>query len=227
MSRNKLSLSLFVNKVNDIYVFFYHRTICNSLSFSFSIFNLFCNSPTVVTKPSNTLLWHKQLRHNSISKLNHLSIPGYKSHDGDVDSCMIRFKAKHHKLPFPTSLSQSQAIFDLIHVDVWGPYKYISHDGFKFFVTIVDDYSKHTWVHMITHKGYAMGVIKQFVVFVQTQFNKTIKVVRTDNSYELGCSNEGIEFYSKMGLLHQKSTPFTPQQNGIVERKHRHILEVA
>lgn len=70
---------------------------------------------------------------------------------------------------------------------------------------------------MITHKRYALTVIKQFVVFVQTQCNITIKPIRIDNAYEMGSSNEGILFYNTMWILHQKSTPFAPHQNGFVE----------
>ena len=79
---------------------------------------------------------------------------------------------------------------------------------------------------MISNKGYAFTIIKQFVAFVSTQFQKKIKVIRTDNAYELESSHEGVQFYASSGIIHHKSTPNTPQQNGIVERKHRHLLEV-
>ena len=79
---------------------------------------------------------------------------------------------------------------------------------------------------MISHKGYALTIIKQFVAFVSATFQKKIKVISTDNAYEMGSSREGVEIYASSRIIHHKSTFNTPQQNDIVERKHRHLLEV-
>lgn len=70
-------------------------------------------------------------------------------------------------------------------------------------------------------------MIKSFIEFVNTQFSKRVKVIHSDNSCELGSSNEGQSFFQQKGIIHQNSTPYNPQQNGLVERKHRHILEIA
>lgn len=70
-------------------------------------------------------------------------------------------------------------------------------------------------------------MIKKIITFVQNQFHRGVKVIRIENAFELGSSHEGTTFLQSMGIVHQKSTPRTPQQNGLLERKHRHILEVA
>ena len=67
--------------------------------------------------------------------------------------------------------------------------------------------------------------IQTFLQFVQTQFGKRVKVLRTDNGTEFvnsGCH----KLFAELGILHQRSCPYTPQQNGVAERKHRHLLEV-
>lgn len=58
-------------------------------------------------------------------------------------------------------------------------------------------------------------------------FGVTIKSIISDNAYELVSSNEGIAYYESLGIVHQKSAPTTPQPNGLVERKHKHVLEIA
>lgn len=79
---------------------------------------------------------------------------------------------------------------------------------------------------MLSCKSYAFTLIKKFVAYVKNQFHRVIKIIRTDNAFDLRSSLEGTKYFQSMGILHQKSTPHTPQQNGIVERKHKHILEV-
>ena len=60
-----------------------------------------------------------------------------------------------------------------------------------------------------------------------TQFNAKIKIFRSENALELGSSRAATQFFQSKGIIHQTNTRDTPQQNGIVERKHRHLLETA
>jgi len=68
----------------------------------------------------------------------------------------------------------------LIHVDVWGPYSLSSIHGQKYFLTIVDDYSRYTWVFPLKQKSEVVKILENFVVFIQTQFETPIKVIRSD-----------------------------------------------
>ena len=65
--------------------------------------------------------------------------------------------------------------------------------------------------------------MKSFVVFIQTQFETTIKIIRSDNETEFFMTN----FFINKGIIHQTSCVNTPQQNSIVERKHGHLFNVA
>ena len=62
--------------------------------------------------------------------------------------------------------------------------------------------------------------------YVETQFDSKVKIIRTDNAKEL---TEGaiLQVYINKGIIQQKSCTYTPQKNGVVERKHRHILDIA
>ena len=92
------------------------------------------------------------------------------------------------------------------------------------FVTIVDDFSKMSWIFLIKHKSEFTKVFKQFAVFIENQLDTKIKCVRTDNADEL-TKGEALKFYRTHGIKLQTSCTETPQQNCIVERKLKHILE--
>ena len=78
---------------------------------------------------------------------------------------------------------------------------------------------------MIKQKSEFPTLFAQFYEFVLTQFSKKIKIVRTDNARELS-EGETLSFYNAKGIEHQNTSVNTPQQNGVVEKKHRHLLEV-
>ena len=70
------------------------------------------------------------------------------------------------------------------------------------------------------HKSEARSLLQSFINLVEIQFSTTIKIIRNDNSPEFTI----LSFYSDKGIIHQTSCVSTPQQNGVVERKHRHLL---
>jgi len=130
-------------------------------------------------------------------------------HVGDTCS-----RAKQIKLPFTLSNIATSAIFYLVHFDIWEPCSIISMQGFRYFLTIVDDYSHN--------KSEVRQHIINFTVFIQNHFKTNIKTICTDNGVEFAMSI----FYASKGIIHQKCCVDTPQQNDIVERKQQHILNV-
>jgi transposase InsO family protein len=87
----------------------------------------------------------------------------------------------------------------------------------------LDDYTRHVWTVLIKCKSEVPGKVKSFVSMVETQFDKRVKKIRSDNGPEFFLH----EFYAEKGILHQRSCVATPQQNGRVERRHQHILNIA
>ena len=144
----------------------------------------------------------------------------------DHTNCHICPQAKQKRLKFPDSLHKSSVIFQLIHADVWGPYRTPTYDRKHYFVTIVDDNSRFTWACLISSKAEVFSVLKNFLLMVNTQFGVKVKVLRSDNDTEfmnINCK----ELFDSLGIVHQTSCAYTPQQNGVVERKHGHILNTA
>ncbi|KAL1222421.1 Retrovirus-related Pol polyprotein from transposon TNT 1-94 [Cardamine amara subsp. amara] len=136
----------------------------------------------------------------------------------------VEIDAKQCRESFHSSDNKSEAIFDLIHVDLWGPYRSSSLCNAFYFLMIVDDYSRGVWVYLLHDKAQVGKTLKNYITLISRQFDKKIKMVRSDNGTEFTCLT--TEFCAQ-GIVHQTSYVGTPQRNGRVERKHRHILNVA
>ena len=134
--------------------------------------------------------------------------------------------AKNTRVSYPLRPHLPSAPFSLIHSDIWGPSRITSLTGSKWFITFIDDHSHACWVYLLKEKSDATMVFKNFRNMVETQFQKKIQVFRTDNGGEYFNSILG-KYLSDNGIFHQSSCVGTPQQNGVLERKNRHLLEVA
>jgi len=98
--------------------------------------------------------------------------------------------------------------------------------GAQYFLTIVDDASRAVWVYLMRIKGEASMLLQNFVSMVKTQFSRDVEIIRSDNGLEF-LSAPMKQFYATKEILHQTSCTDTPQQNGHVECKQRHTLNVA
>ncbi|KAM0024788.1 putative RNA-directed DNA polymerase [Helianthus debilis subsp. tardiflorus] len=171
-------------------------------------------------------IWHKRLGHPSqvkLSRIVFLKDVNFDSNGVFCDSCI---RAKLTKKPFPNSSIKTNDCFDIVHCDIWGGYRTPSLSRANYFLTLVDDYSRSVWVYLIKHKSEASMCLINFHNLVERQFGKKIKRIRCDNGGEF-TSNQMKEFYGNQGIILETTCPHTPQQNGVVERKHRHLLEMA
>ncbi|CAM8975398.1 unnamed protein product [Rhodiola kirilowii] len=107
-----------------------------------------------------------------------------------------------------------------------GPFHVPTISGYQYFLTVVDDYFRAVWVFLMKQKSEATDIIIDFFQMVTTQFGRTVKICRSDNGGEF-FNNKITSFFISICCIHQSSCPYTPQQNGVAERKHRHILEIA
>ena len=170
----------------------------------------------------DSTLWHHRLGHPS-SRIISL-LPGVSSPKDFFKNCDVCLRAKQTRQCFPESSTYSNEIFDLIHCDLWGPYRTTALCGTRYFLTIVDDHSRAVWVYLLQDKTSVSRHLKEFLALVHTQFSKKVKTIRSDNGTEFVCLSR---YFQENGIQHETSCVYTPQQNGRVERKHRHILNIA
>jgi transposase InsO family protein len=182
------------------------------------------NRPACNLTISSTDLWHSRLGHVSPSRLSFIAKNFLNFSVESKNACHTCPLAKQSRLPFGTSTISSTKPFDIIHCDIWGRYRHSSISGANYFLTIVDDYTRFTWIFLMRHKTEAQPILKHLFSYVFTQLESRIKTFRSDNGGEFTSLRS---FFQDNGVIFQHSCVYTPQQNGVVERKHRHILQVA
>jgi len=201
-------------------------------------FDVSCNNQSVHSNASTVScnksdghldfsIWHMRMGHIPKKRMSLLPVHIVFPKEGEIVPCDVCPKAKQQRLPFPMSTISTSMAFELIHVDTWGPYHVKAYSGHRYFLTIVDDYTRITWTHLMVTKDEAIPLLISFVKMAHTQFDKVVKMIRSDNALELSKSSSALEFFASNGIIHQTSCVQTPQQNGVVERKHKHLLEVA
>ena len=98
-------------------------------------------------------LWHSRLGHPSFSNLSLLNKIVSSEAFNNLDCCEVCHLSKQKRLPFPSSSHVSVQPFKLVHCDLWGPFSTCTVEGFRYFLTIVDDFSHCTWVYLLKNKS--------------------------------------------------------------------------
>ncbi|GJR95873.1 retrovirus-related pol polyprotein from transposon TNT 1-94 [Tanacetum coccineum] len=126
----------------------------------------------------------------------------------------------------PKSENTNMEVLHTLHMDLCGPMRVQSINGKKYILVIVDDYSRFTWVKFLRSKDETPEFVINFLKQIQVGLNKTVRYIRTDNGTEF-VNQVMSKYYEGVGIFHQKSVPRTPQQNGVVERRNRTLVEAA
>ncbi|GJR06877.1 retrovirus-related pol polyprotein from transposon TNT 1-94 [Tanacetum coccineum] len=199
--------------------------------YTISLDDMLKTSPIcLLSKASKTKswLWHRRLSHLNFSTLNKLAkdglargIPKLKYNKDHLCSACALGKSKKSSHQ-PKAKDTNQEKLYLLHMDLCGPMRVESINGKRYILVIVDDYSQFTWVA----KDEAPDAIIKCIKNIQVRLNTTVHNVRTDNGSEF--VNQTLrEFYENISIMHQTSVARTPQQNSIVERQNRILVEAA
>ena len=100
-----------------------------------------------------------------------------------------------------------------------------SMNGSRYFLTFIDDFSRYTWVFFIKKKSEVLEQFTELKDLIENESSKKIKILRSDNGGEY-ISNDFLHICSKIVIPIQHSVPYTPQQNGVAERKNRYLKEM-
>ncbi|KAL8103193.1 hypothetical protein AgCh_027652 [Apium graveolens] len=162
------------------------------------------------------------LKHNLLS-VSQICDRGYHV-DFFKEHCEV---AKQRKSSFK---SKTESIilepYHLLHVDLFGPVNVMSITKKKYTMVIVDEFTRYTWVYFLHKKNETAFTLTDHVIHLDKLVKDSVKIIRSDNSTEFKNSIME-EFCKEHGIKHEFSAPGTPQQNGVVERKNRTLIEVA
>lgn len=173
-------------------------------------------------------VWHKRLGHVSMDRLRNLNkrefIPDMKGcHEVESHTCEACILGKSHRTAFPKVGSRAKSILALIHTDLHDT-TYISRQGYRYWISFIDDYSRFAWVYPLHKKSDTFEVFKKWQAKVERQTGKLVKVIRDDKGGEYS-SQSARQHCTKYGIGRQMTTRATPQQNGVAERLNRTIEE--
>jgi transposase InsO family protein len=175
---------------------------------------------------TSSLVWHHRLGHPSsdivtrIIKDNKLPTSSFDLNKTICSSCQL---GKGKKQPFHASNRITTSPLHLIHTDLWtSPIASIT--GFKYYVAFIDDFSRYTWIYPLHQKSETFHTFVKFKDLVENQFSTKIKQLQSDGGGEY-TSHQFQSYLNQHGIAFRKTCPYTSPQNGIAERKLRHILE--
>lgn len=140
--------------------------------------------------------------------------------------CEICIQSKMTRKEFAKEKPKtSKTILDVVNSDLCGAFRTQTHGGKKYFLTFIDEHSRYTKVYLLNNKSEVNQKTREFIQLMKTQNGKYPKMFNTDRGGEY--VNEEMQTYlNKLGIKFQYTTPYTPQLNGIAERKNRTLTEM-
>ncbi|GJT95020.1 putative RNA-directed DNA polymerase [Tanacetum coccineum] len=176
---------------------------------------------------NSSYLWHCRLAHIGKTRMQKLQREGLLEsiNDGSYDKCESCISGKMTKKPFNNNIERATDLLGLIHTDVCGPFRHVSRKGASYFLTFTDDFSRYGYVYLLKHKHEVFETFKVFKSEVELQLGKKIKALRSDRGGEY-LSQEFKDYLSENGIVQNLTSPYTPQQNGVSERRNRTLLDM-
>ncbi|BBH00217.1 multidrug resistance-associated protein 9 [Prunus dulcis] len=179
----------------------------------------------------STWIWHKRMGHLHLKGLNQLKekemvhgLPHLEAVNGVCEGCQF---GKQHREWFPKNQAwRASTPLELIHMDLCGPMQNESISGNKYFMLLIDDCTRMIWVYFLRYKSDALNCFRKFKSMVELQSGFKVQCVRSDKGGEF-TSCEFNKLCEEAGIQRQFSMAYTPQQNGVVERKNRTVVEMA
>lgn len=172
-------------------------------------------------------VWHNRLGHVSAASIKRLRemdlIPNVDLNN--LSKCQICVEAKFARKPFKSVENRQTELLELIHSDLADFKNTSSRGGKLYYITFVDDYSRYTRVYLLKSKDEATSVFLKYKLEVENQLNKKVKRLRSDRGGEYNTTLLR-DFCEQNGIIHEFTAPYSPQQNGIAERKNRTLKEM-
>ncbi|KAJ9550828.1 hypothetical protein OSB04_014873 [Centaurea solstitialis] len=168
-------------------------------------------------------LWHARLGHVHYKRMKDMSkmslIPAFELNGEKCKTCML---TKITRQPFAKNIDRDTKVLELIHSDLCDFHSTPSLGNKKYVVTFIDDATRYCYVYLCHTKDEALEKFKIYKEEVELYHGVKIKTLRTDRGGEY----YDPVYFQSTGIIHQTTAPYTPQQNGISERKNRTLKEM-
>ncbi|KAK9073828.1 hypothetical protein SSX86_006422 [Deinandra increscens subsp. villosa] len=179
-----------------------------------------------------SIMWHRCMGHINYQKMNYLVnhnlVEGVSKNKFSIhDVCVSCKKGKQKKKSHPSKrLNSIVTPLELLHMDLFGPVNVRSIEGSYYCLVITDDFSRFSWVVSLASKDETPDQIQKLLSKFPSMYKHKICRIRTDNGTEFKNAKMAA-FCDSLGIIHEFSAPYTPQQNGVAERKNRTLIETA
>jgi len=180
-------------------------------------------------------LWHRRFGHlglDNLAKLSRLSmvtdlpVPAadFLALKSTKAPCAPCDSAKQTRVPHPIDPTRATEVLELVHMDLCGPISVRGIGNTSYFLTFLDDFSESSVVRLLSSKSDVADMVIEVLTLLENQTGKSVKAIRSDNGSEFVNATLSA-FLRARGILHQRSAPYTPEQNGRAERLNRTLLE--
>jgi len=188
------------------------------------------NCLSAIVKDEDSWLWHYRFGHLNYRGLNQLvdkymilGVPKIEMPSIVCNTCLLGKQPRNASSS--STASRSKELLNVVYSDVCGPLEVPSLGGNKYFINFIDEFSRKLWLYLITAKSEAFDMFQKFKILVEKQSGKSIKVLRFDGGGEY-TSKVFEKFCEDNGIVHEVTAPYTPQHNGLAERRNKSLLDM-
>jgi hypothetical protein len=175
----------------------------------------------------DTSVWHSRLCHINFGLMSRLSslslIPNFTIAKGS--KCHSCVQSKQPRKPHKAAEERNLAPLELIHSDLCEMNGVLTKGGKRYFMTLIDDATRFCYVYLLRTKDEALDYFKIYKAEVENQLERKIKRLRSDRGGEY-FPKIFDEFCEEHGIIHERTPPYSPQSNGVAERKNRTLTDL-
>ena len=176
----------------------------------------------VVSSTTSCDLLHARLGHLHLKRMMDMAkdklIPDFVATSEKCKTCML---TKITRLPFK-AIKREEGVLGLVHSDLGDLHATPSLGNKRYYVTFIEDHSRYCYLYLVHSKNEALEMFKAYKTEVELQTGYKIKRLRTDRGGEY----MDEEYFRSCGIIHERTAPYTPQQNGVAERKNRVLKDM-
>ncbi|GFW56587.1 retrovirus-related Pol polyprotein from transposon TNT 1-94 [Trichonephila clavipes] len=201
----------------------YQKERCQIIILYQRVKKLVFSDVTAKTKNGSIEIWHQRFCHVNndylVKTSKNDSVKGLpRLTDNGKTHCIPCKLAKSKRVSFKkTGAVRSKRPLELLHMDLCGPMPTESQGGNKYFLSIIDDYSRKVTVFPIRNKSDVFHTFIRFQKRAERFLSKKVIAVRTDGGLEF-CNKDMDNFLTELGIKHEVTNSYTPEMNGVAER---------